>query len=75
MALSAFLRFLEYSIKGPFMKVVRALSALLHPGDHARASSALLPFSESSSNIKVSEGQPAVSPVSTYREIHDKTQQ
>lgn len=35
---------------------MRALSALLHPGDHARARSALLPFSNSFSNTSVSEG-------------------
>ncbi|WVY91557.1 hypothetical protein V8G54_037071, partial [Vigna mungo] len=54
-ALSAFLRFFEYSIRGPLMNAVNALSALLHPGDHARERSALLAFSKSSSNINVSQ--------------------
>ena len=61
-ALSAFLRFIEYSISGPLMKVVKALSALLHPGDHALARSALLPFSDSSSNTSVTEGHLDTSP-------------
>lgn len=61
-ALSAFLRFFEYSISGPFMKVVNALLALLHPGDHARARSALLAFSNSSSNSNVSLGHLDASP-------------
>ncbi|MFS7953144.1 hypothetical protein Hanom_Chr07g00615161 [Helianthus anomalus] len=56
-ALSAFLRFLEYSSNGPFMKAASALSACFQPGDHARARRALLPFSDSSSRIIVSEGQ------------------
>ncbi|GKF52163.1 hypothetical protein Tco_0148630, partial [Tanacetum coccineum] len=55
-ALSAFLRFLEYSSNGPLMKAASALSAWLQPGVHARARRALLPFSDSSSNIIVSEG-------------------
>ncbi|WVZ21679.1 hypothetical protein V8G54_009001, partial [Vigna mungo] len=53
-ALSAFLQFIEYSISGPFMNAVNALLALLHPGDHALARSALLAFSDSSSNTNVS---------------------
>lgn len=60
--LSAFLRFLEYSINGPLMNIVRALSALLHPGDHARARRALLPFSDSSSNTNASDGHLDTSP-------------
>lgn len=61
-ALSALRRFLEYSISGPFMKVVSALSALLHPGDHALARRALLPFSDSSSKINASDGHLLTSP-------------
>jgi hypothetical protein len=44
------------------MNVVNALFALLHPGDHARARSALLAFSKSSSNTNVSEGHLDTSP-------------
>lgn len=61
-ALSAFFRFTEYPISGPFTKAVRDLSALRQPGDHARARSALLPFSESSSKTKLSDGHLDMSP-------------
>lgn len=44
------------------MKVASALSALLHPGDHARARSALLPLSESFSKTNLSEGHLEMSP-------------
>ena len=44
------------------MKAASALLALLHPGDHARARSALLPLSESFSNDNVSEGHLEKSP-------------
>lgn len=60
--LSTFLRLSEYTMTGPLMNLLRALSTLLPPGYHALARSVLLFFSDLSFNTKLFNGHQYTSP-------------